>query len=68
MTENPNMPPLVGDYYYNAAKNHPAPRGVKLLLHTEGNTCVVGQWADDGGFDAWLPLPKVCRDDSEEHA
>lgn len=61
MTENPNMPPLVGEDEYNDPTDMPPPRGCKLILHTEGGTCVIGQWSDDGGFDGWKPLPKFRR-------
>lgn len=34
------------------------PKGVKLILLTEGGVAVLGDWKDDGGFVAWSPLPK----------
>ena len=56
--ENANMPALTGEIYFHAAADHPPPRGVKLLLHTTGNSCTQGQWMDDSNLDGWLPLPK----------
>ena len=40
----------------------PAPRGVKLTLLTLGNQQVIGEWRDDGGYKAWAPLLKRCKE------
>lgn len=42
---------------YQGWAEHPQPpRGVKLLLLTEGGVTVLGTWSDNGNFIAWAPL------------
>lgn len=40
--------------------DQPAPRGTKIILLTEGEVAVMGQWYD--GAQAWCPLPKRNKD------
>lgn len=40
------------------------PKGVGLLLLTEGKVSVTGDWTDNGGFIAWAP--KIRRDKALE--
>lgn len=42
------------------------PKGVGLLLLTEGKISVTGDWTDTGGFIAWAP--KIRRDKALEEA
>lgn len=42
------------------------PKGVGLLLLTEGKISVTGDWTDNGGFIAWAP--KIRRDKALEEA
>lgn len=61
MTENRNLPAASappGEVFYRCPEWCPPPRGVKLLLLTEGGTAVIGLYSPDGGFVGWSPLPK----------
>ena len=40
------------------------PRGLKLLLRTEGGVAVIGLWNENGGFTHWAHLPKLRREKS----
>lgn len=34
------------------------PRATKLLLRTLNGGAIIGDWYEEGGFVAWMPLPK----------
>lgn len=34
------------------------PKATKLLLRTEHGGAIIGDWYEEGGFVAWMPLPK----------
>lgn len=46
--------------WYDPA-THPAPKGVKLRVMTEGGLECDAFWRDDSGFLAWHPLLKAPR-------
>ena len=37
------------------------PKNIKVLLLTNGNTCVVGNYNGQDGYTHWAPLPRVER-------
>lgn len=34
------------------------PKATKVLLRTLHGGAIIGDWYEDGGFVAWMPLPK----------
>jgi hypothetical protein len=61
--ENKVMPAVSGEVYWREPKDHPPPRGVKMLILTDGGVAVIGDWMDDSNFTAWSPLPKRRPED-----
>jgi len=47
-----------GEVYWCDPEQERPPRGVKLLILTDGGVAVIGDWLDDSNFVAWSPLPK----------
>lgn len=58
MSENKVMPAVSGEVYWRDPHGSPPPRGVKMLILTDGGVAVIGSWTDDSNFVAWSPLPK----------
>lgn len=58
MNENPNMPAAAGAVYWRDPVAEPPPRGVKLLILTDGGVTVIGDWMADSNFEMWSPMPK----------
>jgi hypothetical protein len=58
MSENVNMPATSGQAYWRDPAAERPPRGVKMLILTDGGVAVIGDWVDDSNFVAWSPLPK----------
>jgi hypothetical protein len=58
MSENTLMPAVAGEAYWRDPEQERPPRGVKLLILTDGGVAVIGDWLDDSNFVAWSPLPK----------
>lgn len=46
--------------------NDQAPRGVKLLLYTEGFVTTPGIWQDGTGIIGWAYMPEVNREERAE--
>lgn len=64
MTENRNLlaySARPGSVYWRDPAEHPPPTGRKLLLLTEGGVAVIGIWHNQGGYQAWSPLPKRIK-------
>ncbi|WCD44204.1 hypothetical protein Lumi_065 [Xylophilus phage Lumi] len=43
--------------------NDRAPRGVMLLLYTEGGITIRGPWQDGTGIIGWCPMPVVDKEE-----
>lgn len=58
------LPALGGGtpFNYPGAGDPPAPRGVKILVLTEGHVCIPAVWDDNAGFLAWAPCPSRNKD------
>ena len=46
------------EYQYPELGEPKPPGGAKVLLLTQGHVCVQGNWADNGPYLGWAPLPK----------
>ena len=58
MNENTLMPAAAGTVYWRDPAIDAPPRGVTLLILTDGGVTVIGDWMADSNFEMWSPMPK----------
>lgn len=42
---------------WRRATKFPPPRGVKMLIRTTGDQCIIGHWRSDSNYVGWAPMP-----------